>query len=65
MSKSEPSRPAPKAPRRLEIPVFLGEEVGLGEALSRLTRAAGIRSCAGCRRRAAALDRRLVLTPRR
>lgn len=52
--------------RRLSIPIpRLYEDVGLGEALARLTAALGISPCPGCRRRAAALDRRAVFRTRR
>jgi hypothetical protein len=51
--------------RRVRLPGFLAdEEVGLGTAVSRMTSALHVRSCGGCQRRAAALDRRVVLYSR-
>ena len=49
----------------LRIPGFIKEEVGLGDVIKRITYVAGIKSCGGCQRRAAALNRWLVFTPRR
>jgi hypothetical protein len=51
-----------REPRRVRLPGFVSEgDVGLGNAIKRLTSSLGIRSCAGCERRAAALNRRVVL----
>ncbi len=50
---------------RVRIPGFITEEIPLGDAVKRFTSAVGIRSCAGCRRRAATLNRWLVFTPSR
>ena len=45
-------------PHRVRLPGFLiEEEVGLGDALKRVTYALGIRPCGGCERRAAVLNR--------
>jgi hypothetical protein len=53
-------------PARVRLPGFINDEdLGLGDAIKRVTRAVGIRPCAGCERRAAALNRRWVLTGRR
>jgi hypothetical protein len=50
------------APRRIRVPGFLvDEEIGLGTAIKRVTTSVGVRPCGGCRRRAATLDRRVVL----
>jgi hypothetical protein len=61
-----PDRPAGAGvtrPRRVRIPGFVrDEELGLGDAIKHVTSAMGIRPCGGCERRAAALNRRLVLT---
>lgn len=52
-------------PRKVRLPGFLvDEDVGLGEVIKRATSWAGIRPCGGCARRAAALNRRVVFTPR-
>lgn len=44
---------------RVRIPGFLkeDEEVGLGDAIKRVTYSIGIRPCGGCEKRAAALNR--------
>jgi hypothetical protein len=54
-----------KPPRRIRLPGFVSDEdIGLGDAIKRVTYALGIRPCGGCERRAAALNRRFVLTRR-
>ncbi|HSS50808.1 MAG TPA: hypothetical protein VLX28_17855 [Thermoanaerobaculia bacterium] len=59
------SLPAGGQPFRLRLPGFLpDQEVGLGDALKKATAAVGIRPCAACSRRAAALNHRLVFTGR-
>jgi hypothetical protein len=53
-------------PVRVRLPGFISdEEIGLGDAVKRATSYVGIKACAGCRRRAAALNRWLVFTNRR
>jgi len=55
-----------RKPHRLRLPGFIAdEEVGLGDLVKRVTSAAGIKPCGGCRRRAAALNRMLVFNGRR
>ncbi len=45
-------------PHRVRLPGFLvEEEIGLGDAVKRITYAMGIKACGGCERRAAALNR--------
>jgi hypothetical protein len=52
-------------PFRVRLPGFLiHEEVGLGDAVKRITYAAGIKPCEGCQRRAAVLNRWLTFNPR-
>jgi hypothetical protein len=59
-TKSEPQKPY-----RVRLPGFVTEEdIGLGDAIKRVTYALGIRPCGGCERRAAALNRRFVFTRR-
>lgn len=55
---------APKAqPYRVRIPGFVrDEEIGLGDAVKRMTYAMGIRACGGCEARAAAMNRWMVFT---
>jgi hypothetical protein len=53
-------------PRRVFLPGFItDEDIGLGDAVSRVTSYFGVKPCGGCRRRAAALNRQLVFTGRR
>ena len=43
---------------RIRLPGFLiDEEIGLGDAIKRVTYAMGIKPCGGCEKRAAALNR--------
>ena len=51
-----------RAPHRIRLPGFVTDDVGLGDVLKRGTTALGIKPCGGCERRAAALNRWLVLT---
>ncbi len=45
-------------PRRVRLPGFLiDEEIGLGDAIKKITYAMGIKPCGGCEKRAAALNR--------
>jgi len=51
-------------PHRVRLPGFLNEEeIGLGDALKRVTYAVGIRPCGGCEKRAASLNRWMRFTP--
>ena len=53
-------------PRRVSLPGFItDEDIGLGDAVMRLTSYFGVKPCGGCRRRAATLNRWLVFTGRR
>lgn len=55
----QPDRP----PHRVRLPGFLvEEEIGLGDAIQRMTYAMGIRPCGGCQKRAAALNRWMTLS---
>ena len=63
----KPNRPAKhhktQQPLRVRLPGFLIErEIGLGDAIHRLTSAVGVRHCGACARRAAALNRWIKLT---
>jgi hypothetical protein len=58
-------RPDPVEPFRIRLPGFIqpgDRAVGLGDAISRVTYAAGINPCGACRRRAARLNRWVVFT---
>jgi hypothetical protein len=55
-----------RQPYRVRLPGFISdEEIGLGDVIKRATYAIGIRACAGCERRAAALNRWMVFSGRR
>jgi hypothetical protein len=48
---------AERPPHRVRLPGFLiEEEMGLGDAIKRVTYAMGIKPCGGCEKRAAALN---------
>jgi hypothetical protein len=47
-----------RQPYRVRLPRFITQEnIGLGDAIKRATYAAGIKTCGGCERRAAVLNR--------
>jgi hypothetical protein len=58
--KTEQSRES--GPYRVRLPGFISDEreVGLGDVITRAAYRVGIRPCAGCGRRAAALNRWVV-----
>jgi hypothetical protein len=50
----------------MRLPGFIGDkDVGLGDAIKRVTYTFGIKPCGGCKRRAAALNRWLAFSGRR
>jgi hypothetical protein len=52
-------------PYRIRLPGFVSDkEIGLGDAVKRVTYALGIKPCGGCERRAALLNSRFVLVGR-
>ncbi len=52
-------------PFRVRLPGFVSDdEIGLGDAIKRVTHAFGIQPCGGCERRAVALNRTFVFTGR-
>ena len=54
-----------RQPYRVRLPGFVNDkDMGLGDAIKQVTYALGIRPCAGCERRAAALNRWFVFTGR-
>jgi hypothetical protein len=54
-----------RQPYRIRLPEFISDEdIGLGDVIKRATYTAGIKSCGGCERRAAALNRWFVFTGR-
>ncbi len=56
-----------KVPKQTEpvmrIPAPVGKAVGLGDVVKGVTRKLGFDPCAGCERRAAALNRWVAFTP--
>jgi hypothetical protein len=59
-------RPAHKrAGAPIRLPGFVSDrDIGLGDLVKRATSALGIKPCGGCERRAAALNRWLILSGR-
>jgi hypothetical protein len=62
MNEKNSTSPQPeipeRQPHRVRLPGFLiEEEIGLGDAVKRVTYAIGIKPCGGCEKRAAALNR--------
>jgi hypothetical protein len=50
-------------PHRVRLPGFVrDEDIGLGDAVKRMTYAMGVRPCGGCERRAAVMNRWMVFT---
>lgn len=48
---------------RIRLPGFIkDEEIGLGDAIKRVTYAVGIKPCGGCEKRSAALNRWMVFS---
>lgn len=69
MSQDQPERDESgpsREPYRIRLPGFIGsQDIGLGDAIKRVTHAMGIKPCGGCERRAALLNRWVVFTGRR
>jgi hypothetical protein len=52
-----------RQPHRVHLPGFLiEEEMGLGDAIKRVTSSVGVKPCGGCQRRAATLNRWIVFS---
>jgi hypothetical protein len=52
-----------REPHRVRLPRFVSDDdIGLGDAISRMSHAVGFRRCGGCARRASALNRWIVFT---
>ncbi len=70
MKKSSQETPhnqeiAPR-PHEVRLPGFiLDEEIGLGDAIKKLTYMMGIKPCSGCERRATTLNNWMTFSPRR
>jgi hypothetical protein len=66
MKKPEENQPETKggrAPHQVRLPGFIKEEqIGLGDAIKKVTYAMGIKPCVGCEKRAVALNRWMRFT---
>jgi hypothetical protein len=52
-----------RLPLRVRLPGFISdEEVGLGDAIKRVTYAMGVKPCAGCEKRAATLNHWIIFS---
>jgi hypothetical protein len=61
--EKEPVGKIERRPHRIRLPGFIKEEeIGLGDVIKRVTYAVGIKPCAGCEKRAAALNRWMRFT---
>ncbi|HEY7209611.1 MAG TPA: hypothetical protein VH477_05000 [Bryobacteraceae bacterium] len=64
-SERQQAKPSRVPPYKINLPALITEdEVGLGDVVKRVTATIGFRSCAGCERRAATLNRWLAFTGR-
>lgn len=62
---AQPSSSTTRNPVRVNLPGFISdEEIGLGDALKKVTASMGIKTCGGCQRRAEALNRWITFTGR-
>jgi len=67
MQKEKKDRPEKREhqPYRVHLPSFISDEdVGLGDAIKRVTSAVGIKPCGSCEQRAAMLNRWLTFSGR-
>jgi hypothetical protein len=64
-SLSENKSGRTQSPRKVVLPGFISEEVGLGDVMKRVTTSVGIRPCGGCQKRAEALNSWIVFSPKR
>ncbi len=55
----------PWKPLQVKVPFYTGKPVGLGDVVKRATSAVGVKPCGGCQRRAQAMNRRVVIGPRK
>ena len=51
-----------RQPRRVNLPGFISEDVGLGDVVKQVTSSVGFRPCGGCLRRAQTLNSWLVFS---
>jgi hypothetical protein len=61
--KKESTGKTAREPHRNRLPGFIEEEeIGLGDVIKKVTYAMGVKPCAGCEKRAAALNRWMRFT---
>jgi hypothetical protein len=61
--KKEPTDKTDSLAHRIRLPGFIMEkEIGLGDVIKKVSYAMGIKPCAGCEKRAAALNRWMRFT---
>jgi hypothetical protein len=61
--KKESTGKIERQPHRIRLPGFIKEEeIGLGDVIKKVTYTIGIKPCAGCGKRAAALNRWMRFT---
>lgn len=66
MMKKRSARKGKVPPQAFRLPGFINDDdVGLGDAITRVTSYIGIKPCGGCGRRAAALNQWFVFSGRR
>jgi hypothetical protein len=51
-----------EGPLRVRLPGFIKEEVGLGDAVKRITYAFGLQACGGCEQRSTTLNSWMIFT---
>ncbi|MBF0539406.1 MAG: hypothetical protein HQL03_14255 [Nitrospirae bacterium] len=50
-------------PVKIKLPMFISEEIGLGDVIKGVTSTFGIKPCGGCEKRAEILNNLVTLTP--
>lgn len=66
MNVDKPGDEGEPRPYHVRLPGFItDEDIGLGDIIKRATHSIGIRTCSGCERRAAALNRWFTFSGRR
>jgi hypothetical protein len=64
--KSKSGDEKERRPYKIRLPGFIGDkDIGLGDAIKSATSAIGIKPCGGCARRAAVLNRWMVISGKR
>jgi hypothetical protein len=65
MKEETTAEPPRHARHHVRLPGFVrDDEIGFGDVVKRVTSTLGVRPCGGCDRRAAALNRWLIVTGR-